>query len=617
MRRIGRRFKALILAHIMVSLIAGCAGPTPATTLVEPTMPAPTATLTAAPTVADSPSPAPTAAAAPSPTPAPTRTLRPIPTLTPLPPTSGSPLGPWGPLPVDGLPGPWVNDVAFATPDVAFLVAAGNVYRSDDGGRTWAQSFDGTRWAQGVAASPAFAADPTVFAVDGASRLFRSDDGGASWEEVTRIAQVGGASDTDVRLFVSPGFPADPTLWAWMGEMAQAYRSPDGGSTWEQLDPGVELPWNPAGLPIPEDLPLPEPAVEGPRFLAGSGETLLLGTMRGLYRSTDGGATWSEANAGLPRSAVGPVTVADDGTLYAAVGGDPRLFRLPAEAACWQALGRLPEDDLSTGLVYSLDAADAGGQAVLGILTREGVYLSRDGGATWDAPEGQGLPPYHFHHTQLLLASDFAESGVAHLLYRRLNEAYQTLDGGDSWAEVKEMPSVSALVEAPDGRWVALASSAAYEWDPGSDVGWVRHPYGFHGVPTVVRFVTDATAVGVVDDRNSVWHGRVYLSQDGGRGWVRIGEGGSDVFDGYLISPRFEADRAIYARGASTVHVSTDAGRTWVEAGEGLPVCDVYGGPACDLVLLGAARSGAGYTVYASVRDDYHTRVWAARAGMD
>lgn len=40
-----------------------------------------------------------------------------------------------------GLPGPWVGDVAFATPEIVFIVADSDIYRSDDGGETWALSF--------------------------------------------------------------------------------------------------------------------------------------------------------------------------------------------------------------------------------------------------------------------------------------------------------------------------------------------------------------------------------------------------------------------------------------------------------------------------------------------
>ena len=580
------------------------------------------------------PSPSPTTAPvpthAPTPTPAPTQTptdvLTSALTPTPFPPTSASPLGPWEPLPTEGLPGPWVDDIAFATPTIAFIVADDDVYRSDDGGATWTLSFSIYRGMRSLAVSPAFAADQTLFAADGRSLVFRSTDGGGTWEEVSRIAQVGGASDADVWLSISPAYPADPTLWASV-EGGVAYRSTDGGLTWEPFDPGFELDWMARLVPNPdypadpalepvdptavEGVSLPEGLPSHPMSLAEFGGTLLLGTTRGLYRSTDGGATWAEANTGLPASAVGPVAVASDGAIYASVGGESRLFRLQAGSARWEPLGRLPEGDVGTILVYGVAVVgEADTPPVLVVTTYDEFFVSRDGGLMWDRMKSEGLPPASYRRFSLLLSMDFAESGVAHLAYS--GRIYRTEDGGDAWTRMEGTVGVKKLIESPDGRLIPLASGAVYERHPESGAGWVRRPvdFGFGSEPIVARFVTDLLAVAVMD-------GDVYLSEDGGRDWTRIGRSELEQAWDYLISPRFDADRAIYARGAAMVYVSTDAGRTWVEAGEGLPPCEYYDSPECDVTLLGAERSGGGYTVYAAVRHDFHTRLWVARAVMD
>ncbi|MBE9507080.1 MAG: hypothetical protein IMY86_03440, partial [Chloroflexi bacterium] len=236
-----RHLTQAMLVGLVLVLSAGCAA-----------SPVPTVALTATPTVPPAPTHAhtPTLPSSPSPTHTHTPTLPPSPSPTPLPPTSASPLGPWQPLPTDGLPGPWVSDITFATPEIVFIVAGGNVYRSDDGGITWVESFSIYRMVQSIAVSPEFDADQTVFAVDGASRLFRSADGGGAWEEMTRIAHIGGASDAEVWLSISPIFPADPTLWAVAS--GTAYRSSDGGQTWEPFDPGVEFGWTVRLVPNPD-----------------------------------------------------------------------------------------------------------------------------------------------------------------------------------------------------------------------------------------------------------------------------------------------------------------------------------------------------------------------------
>jgi len=515
-----------------------------------------------------------------------------------------------------------VNDVAFATPTTVFVVTDNDVYRSDDGGETWTLSLSIYRGMRSLAVSPAFAADQTLFAADGRSLVFRSTDGGGTWEEVSRIAPVGGASDADVWLSISPAYPADPTLWASV-EGGVAYRSTDGGLTWEPFDPGFELDWMARLVPNPdypadpalepvdptavEGVGLPEGLSSHPMSLAEFGGTLLLGTTRGLYRSTDGGATWAEANTGLPASAVGPVAVASDGAIYASVGGVSRLFQLRAGGTRWEPLGRLPEGDVGTASVYGVAVVgEADTPPVLVVTTYDEFFVSRDGGLAWDRMAGEGLPPVSFRRLAPLFSADFVERGVAHLAYS--GRIYRTEDGGDTWAKVEGTVGVKKLIESPDGRLIPLASGAVYEQAPESGAGWVRRPvdFGFGSEPIVARFVTDLLAVAVMD-------GDVYLSEDGGRDWTRIGRSELEQAWDYLISPRFDADRAIYARGAAAVYVSTDAGGTWIEADEGLPPCEYYDSPECDVTLLGAERSDGGYTVYAAVRHDFHTRIWVAR----
>jgi len=518
-----------------------------------------------------------------------------------------------------------VGDIGFATPEIVFLVATGNVYRSDDGGATWAESLSIYRAIQSIVISPEFAADQTIFAVDGGSRLFRSTDGGGAWEEVTRIAQIGGASDELVWLSISPAYPADPTLWA--NVLGTAYRSTDDGLSWASFDPGVPLTRESRLVPNPdystnpalgvlnygtaEWSPLPDALLSQPTLLITSSTTLLLGTQRGLFRSTDDGATWSEANAGLPPASIELLTIASDGTsvIYATVSLDPRLFRLPAGGTGWEPLGLLPSSNIPGAWSTAMDVATgAGEKPVLVLKTWDGLFVSRDDGATWDRLQGAGLPTWY---SLPLLSADFdVLEGVAHVVAD--GTVYRSDDGGDSWARVEGVSDVVRLVEAPDRRLVGLAPSAVYEWDPALGPEWVSYPADFGNRPPIVlkllsaRFVTDLLAVVVVG-------GDVYLSEDSGRDWTRIGHCEFD-YPSYLSSPRFDADHAIYATDSLMVYVSTDAGGTWVEAGKGLPACE-YAGPECGFELLWAKRFDDGYNLYARVTQDFYSRIWVARAG--
>ena len=328
--------------------------------------------------------------------------------------------------------------------------------------------------------------------------------------------------------------------------------------------------------------------------------------MRGLYRSTDAGATWTASNAGLPASTVGAVAVAADGTVYASVAGIPSLFRLPQDSACWQPLGPLPERDFWAADVREIAVVDRPDAApVLVVTTGDGFLLSRDGGQSWEPMAGQGLPPVSVRRLAPLFTAHFIERGLAHLVYS--GRIYRTADRGASWTRVEGVTGVKKLLQTPDGRLIALAWGAAYESDPASGAEWVRHKVhgGFGSEPIVARFVSPLLAVAVMDHD-------VYLSHDGGRDWTRVERSELQSASGYLISPHFDADHAIYAWGPAGVHVSTDAGATWLDAGHGLPPCEHYDSPECGLELLVARSSGDTYTLYARVRHDYHTRLYRA-----
>lgn len=607
---LGRHSIRVIIIGFILLLTTGCVTPAPVDT------PIPTNTTKSPPSPTVSTIATSTSASAPEPTSAHT----PMPAT--LSPTTTSPLGPWEPLPLDGLPGPWVSDVAFASPEIAFVVAGRNVYRSDDGGATWVESHSVSRAIQSVAVSPAFLADQTVFVVDGASRIFRSTDGGGTWEEITRIDQwLGGASEAVVLLSISPAFPVDPTLW--IAAEHQAFRSTDGGLTWEPFDPGVPLDGDIRLVPNPDYPsdptleaervdPSPSPAVIPYRQTASAanGATLLLGTTNGLYRSADGGEIWAEANTGLPRTAVRLSAVESDGTYYGICAD--ALYRLQPGGARWELLSMLPYYDNRFNMtsVYGMEViAGADAPAVVAITTYYGLFISRDGGVTWEHMSGEGLSPGIISDSLPLLSSNFAESGVAYIVH--YGKIYRTDDSGNSWVIVEGVSGAKSLVETPDGRLIALGWSAAYEWDPELGDEWVRHyPVRFSGEPTMVRFITDLMAVAIAGDD-------IYLSEDGGRSWVCIGRIELDEFYDYLISPRFDNDHAIYAHRGAMLYVSTDAGNTWVEIGEGLPACDYYDSPDCDVILVGAETFTDGYNLYAVVRHDFKSWVWVARAEGD
>jgi photosystem II stability/assembly factor-like uncharacterized protein len=233
-------------------------------------------------------------------------------------------------------------------------------FRSDDGGASWARlCLDATELqgqGLGLAVDPL---DAGTFFVAGyvsdlhsrSARLFRSQDGGETW---TDTAPVWGFAVEDV--LVNPANPA--TMLA--ATPVSVYISADGGLSWaptdafdcgsnfhtlaaDPLEPGVlyaggadlvlrsadgGLHWT--GLPAS-----PEGACQA--FLA-RGQELLQGSPSGVWRSKNGGSSWSFSANGMDATNVRTVLVvpASPEVIYAVTGGT--IWRTRNGGADWDIL---------------------------------------------------------------------------------------------------------------------------------------------------------------------------------------------------------------------------------------------------------------------------------------
>jgi photosystem II stability/assembly factor-like uncharacterized protein len=128
----------------------------------------------------------------------------------------------------------------------------------------------------------------------------------------------------------------------------------------------------------------------------------------GLYRSTDGAATWTEIEEAPPSIF---------GFALAVHPRDPETaWRVPAAGdAC-----RVPVD----------------GRVV--------VTRTRDGGASWELL-GDGLPQHHAYHLALRHALDVDATGDRLALGSNIGGLWISEDGGDRWHEIsRDLPPVNA-----------------------------------------------------------------------------------------------------------------------------------------------------------------------------
>lgn len=282
-----------------------------------------------------------------------------------------------------------------------FAVLPGRIYRSLDGGETWAQlrgglpvdetdetdetagRANGLAWT--LALSPEFETDETLFA--GGTRgtawgegVWRSQDAGESWQPLWNGLQHLRID----RIELSPEFAADGTLiaYAQYDHLAQGeagvsvFRSTERGLAWELVRTATSV----------SQLPSPDELLGASTRAAGAADATNLpvrvdATGRGLER-TAGGQTWHPVDVPALLSTdsfVQAILVDEAGTVF--VVAEYEIVRSPDGGLTWERWvdPRLAGRDFTNSITTA-----ALSDSVLLVGTANGeVWTISPGGSTW------------------------------------------------------------------------------------------------------------------------------------------------------------------------------------------------------------------------------------------
>jgi len=297
------------------------------------------------------------------------------------------------------------------------------IQRSSDGGKTWEPVgnkfvYEGTpgthQWYDGTAhpwefkrvwhLEPSLTDPDTVYAGVEDASLFRTADGGKSWQELPGLRGHGsgarwqpGAGGMCLHTVILD--PSDPERIFIAISSAGAFRTGDGGATWQPINQGLRSEY------------IPDPAAEVGHCVhhiamhPSRPGVLFMQKHWDVMRSDNAGDSWHEVSGNLPTDfgfaidvhahepdTIFVVPIKSDSEHYPPEG-KLRVFRSRSGGGEWEPLSKgLPQSDCYVNVLRDAMAVDSLDSCGVYFGTTGGqVYASADGGDSWN-PIVRDLP---------------------------------------------------------------------------------------------------------------------------------------------------------------------------------------------------------------------------------
>jgi photosystem II stability/assembly factor-like uncharacterized protein len=394
--------------------------------------------------------------------------------------------------------------------------AKGYFFLSEDGGQKWETRSNGlSRWVHHVnilinkiVFSPSYASDKTIF-LGKTTGFYKTTDAGKYWRHIN-------VWNTKWSYFVyaAPGKDSQDIFTATYNSGIS--RSSDHGDTWHSANIGITSAFANGMLLSPNHME--------------DKSIFVLDIATGLYRSSDGGRSWT------------PVAETDT----AKVVGKPVLYR---------KLGISPEfkDD---GLIYFFSVP----RKILGDTekhswkfndkTKELTLLSIGGDKNYI--NGFSFTPKGSKQKQVFAAT--------------ARGAFVSADEGKSWENMTPGRGAEKIIVSPDYENDGLL----YLMDKTGSLR-VTNDFGATFQPADLnldgKYIGNLTfSPDFANDRtmyvNTFGEG-VFRSRDAGNSWSNLGLKGKLLFSGPTFSSNYTEDRTLFAPAIDGVFRSTDDGATW------------------------------------------------------
>ncbi len=471
----------------------------------------------------------------------------------------------------EGLSGGNMGTVAFdpRAPGVAYATTGSRVYRSDDGGATFALIGESVRPITALGFPPNA---PDVILASAVGAVIRSEDEGVSWEEVA----LSGFALTTIMVH-----PVDP---------AHVYVGTNGGGIFKSTNGGSSFSAVNQGVPYAQVSSLVGDASDLNRVVASlqlytqqtsfSGEGVIL-------RTDNGGANWLTAASGIGRVLRLSACGSDTDVIYGASYFTGVVQSLDGGES-WETAGL---DGLrATGV----GVAPSDCLAIYAATELDGTFVSDDGGESFAGPTVNGLDTQRPGDVRFAVHP----STPATALLANHSGIFRTTNLGSSWTRVDGIEGaivrrLAVSPAAPDTVWAAT-------WGQGP---WVRTGVGGQWDRVSVTVLPRDWAFTVAPDpgdaeRVSIgaW-GDLWASANGG-GSFALRPGPTNVFD-VAFHPS-DANVIFAGTQVGGIWKSADGGASFEEANAGLPAPWDTGACVCQDVRAVHIDAATPDTVYAA-----------------
>ncbi len=300
--------------------------------------------------------------------------------------------------------------------------ASGGIWKSTNRGHTWTPIFDDQAVSTfgDVAIAPS---NPDVLyagtgeqnnrqSTSWGNGVYRSDDGGDTWRHLGLVGtrHVGKIeihpTNPDIVWVAGMG-----NLWG-EGEERGVFRSTDGGRTWDKVlyvdatTGAVDLAMDPTNPDV-----LYAAMYQRMRKAWGFNGG---GPGSGIYKTTDGGDTWTRLSQGLPDVDMGRIGLAISES-------NPNIVMALVEAP------NEPSGDQGQGGGF-------GGRGRGGPPNATGTYRSEDAGATWTKVSDQNGRPMYYSEL-------FIHPLDPNLVFTAETNSKRSHDGGRTWEDIAAQPT--------------------------------------------------------------------------------------------------------------------------------------------------------------------------------